>query len=108
MMRFEVGDDQSGKPSWWLYAANNQLVAWAGESFDSPYNARRAAASFKAAARTARYEVYQDLGRSFRWRAWRGSDKVAASGESFSSQWAAEVAANNVRDNASGAQLIAA
>jgi len=27
MMRFEVGNDRGGKPTWWLYAANNKLVA---------------------------------------------------------------------------------
>jgi len=27
MMRFEVGNDRGGKPVWWLYAANNKLVA---------------------------------------------------------------------------------
>lgn len=108
MMRFTVGNDESGKPTWWLHAANNKLVAWAGESFASLYNAQRAEASFKAGAKTASYEVYQDFGRAYRWRAWRGSDKVAASGESFSSQWAAQSAAENVRDNAGGGEGLAA
>ena len=108
MMQFVVGNDQGGNPTWWLYAANNKLVAWAGESFASTYNASRAAASFKAGAKTARYEVYLDAGNAYRWRAWRGSDKVAASGESFSSRWAAQAAADNVRDNAGGATGLAA
>ena len=108
MFRFVVANDRSGNPTWWLYAANNQLVAWAGETFASTYNAQRAAVAFKAGARTARYEVYLDGGGSYRWRAWRGSDKVAASGESFSSRWAAQAAADNVRDNAGGASGLAA
>lgn len=108
MMRFEVGNDRGGKPTWWLYAANNKLVAWAGESFSSTYNAQRAASAFKAGAKTARYEVYKDFGGDYRWRAWRGSDKVAASGESFSSEWAARAAAENVRDNAGTAAGAAA
>lgn len=108
MMQFTVGNDHSGKPTWWLYAANNKLVAWAGESFASLYNAQRAAASFRSGAKTARYEVYQDSGGSYRWRAWRSSDKVAASGESFSSRGAAQAAADNVRENAGGAAGLAA
>jgi uncharacterized protein YegP (UPF0339 family) len=100
MWRFDVGNNKAGDPSWWLYAGNNEMVAWAGESFASLYNAQRAAAAFKAGAKTARYDIYQDSGGSWRWRAWRSSDKVAASGESFSSKYAAEQAAQRVRDNA--------
>lgn len=55
------------------------MVAWAGENFSSTYNASRAASAFKSGAATARYEVYEDNGGSWRWRAWRSSDKVAAS-----------------------------
>ena len=47
-MYFKVSNTQSGEPSWWLYGDNNKLVAWAGETFASTYNAERAAASFKA------------------------------------------------------------
>lgn len=108
MWRYEVGPDRGGHPTWWLYAENNRLVAWAGESFASTYNAHRAAAAFKAGAKTARYEVYADLAGQYRWRAWRSSDKIAASGQAFSSQWAAQAAAENVRDNAGGARGLAA
>src|SRR4051794_2685245 len=108
MLRFVVSNDRSGRPSWWLYAANNHLVAWAGEAFASTYNAQRAAAAFKTGAKTARYEVYLDAGGSYRWRAWRGSNKVAASGESFSSRGAAQGAADNVRDNAGSGSGLAA
>ena len=102
-MRFSVGQNSAGKPSWWLYSGNGQTVAWAGETFASASNAARAAASFRAGASTARYEIYPDAAGKYRWRAWRGSDKVAASGESFASQNNAQRAADNVRDNAGGA-----
>lgn len=108
MWRFVVANNQAGNPTWWLYAGNNEMVAWAGETFASTYNASRAASAFKAGARTARYDVYQDTGDSWRWRAWRSSDNVAASGESFSSHHAAQEAANRVRDNAGGADSAAA
>lgn len=103
-MRFVVANDTGGHPSWWLYSANNQMVAWAGESFASLSNARRAAEAFKSGARTARYEIYPSGG-EWRWRAWRSSDKVASSGESFSSESNARRAADNVRDNAGSATL---
>jgi uncharacterized protein len=69
------------------------------------YNAHRAASSFKSHAYSAVYDVYLDAGGQYRWRAWRGSNKVAASGESFSSKSAAEAAADNVRLNAGSATL---
>lgn len=103
MWRFVVTNNTAGQPSWWLYAGNNEKVAWAGESFASLHNARRAAAAFRSGAKSARYDVYMDAGGSWRWRAWRGSDKVAASGEAFSSRAAADRAADRVRDNAGGA-----
>lgn len=102
-MRFSVGNNTSGQPSWWLYGGNGEMVAWAGETFASTSNAQRAAAAFKAGALTARFEIYQDAGGACRWRAWRSSDKVAASGESFASKANAERAAENVRVNAGGA-----
>lgn len=102
-MYFYVGNNTAGKPSWWLYANNGEMVAWAGETFASDENARRAARSFKSGALIARFEIYLDAGSKWRWRAWRGSDKVAASGESFSSRANAERAADNVRRNAGGA-----
>lgn len=102
-MRFLVTNNTGGKPSWWLYGANNELVAWAGESFHSLSNATRAATSFKAGASTAHYDVYADAAGKYRWRAWRGSDKVASSGEEFASKASAERAAETVRQNAGGA-----
>lgn len=99
-MYFSVGNNTAGDPSWWLYGENHKKVAWAGETFASTFNAKRAAEAFKAGAKTARYEVYKDSGGNWRWRALRSSDKVASSGESFSSEYAADRAAQNVRDNA--------
>jgi uncharacterized protein YegP (UPF0339 family) len=103
-MRFSVGNTKGGKPSWWLYSANNRMVAWAGETFASRANAIRAAASFKAGAAAARYDMYEDDAGSWRWRAWRSSDKVASSGEAFSSREAAQQAAERVRDQAGTAE----
>ena len=103
MWQFKIANDHGGRPTWWLYADNGKMVAWAGESFASSYNAKRAAESFRAGAATARYDIYADTGGHWRWRAWRGSDKVAASGESFYSRVSAESAADNVRRNAGSA-----
>lgn len=105
MWRYRVEYNQGGKPMWWLYSNNHETVAWAGEEFASLYNAKRAAEAVKAGALTARYDIYPDAAGKWRWRAWRGSDKVASSGESFLSRAAAQTAADNVRRNA-GSGLI--
>lgn len=102
-MYFRVGNNTAGDPSWWLYGGNNKKVAWAGETFASKSNATRAALAFKAGAKAARYEIYEDAAKKWRWRAWRSSDKVASSGESFYDKAAAQRAADNVRDQAGGA-----
>ena len=102
--RFTAGSSTTGNSySWWLYGANGELTAWAGESFASSYNASRAANAFKAGAASARYEVYADAAGTWRWRAWRSSDKVAASGEAFDSKYNAERAADAVKANAPSA-----
>lgn len=102
-MQFKVTTTTNGAPSWWLYSSNGQMVAWAGETFSSIANADRAARAFKAGALTARFEVWADAAGLYRWRAWRGSDKVASSGESFDSKWNADRAAENVRTGAGSA-----
>ena len=99
-MYFQVGNTRGGEPAWWLYADDNQMVAWAGETFASSLDARRACESFKAGAASARYEIYADTGSQWRWRVWRSSDKVASSGEVFAGEYEAERAATSVRDNA--------
>lgn len=102
-MKFVVTTTSIGSPTWKLVASNGEMVAWAGESFDSDSNALRAARAFKAGADEARYETYRDAGGFYRWRAWRGSDKVASSGEHFHSESNADRAAENVRAKAGSA-----
>lgn len=98
-LRFSINPTQNGQWSWWLYATNGEMVAWAGETFVSSSNAQRAATSFKIGSLIARYEVYLDTAGEWRWRAWRSSVKVAASGESFASHANAQRAATNVQMN---------
>lgn len=85
--RFSAGATRGTEHSWWLYAENNEQTAWAGETFPSRTNAVRAAEAFKAGAEAADFEVYEDNGGQWRWRAWRGGNKVASSGEAFASKY---------------------
>ncbi|QEO09345.1 DUF1508 domain-containing protein [Protaetiibacter larvae] len=99
-MQFEVKADKGGHYSWWLIASNGQTVAWAGESFASKSNANRAAEAFKVGATAAEYELYENKGGHWSWRAHRGGHIVAVPGESFASKSNAQRAADNVRDKA--------
>lgn len=102
-MRFEVKADKGDNYSWWLISSNGQTVAWAGESYASKSNANRAAEAFKVGAAEAKYELYEDKGGAWRWRAQRGGNVVAVPGEAFASKSNAQRSADNVRDNAAGA-----
>jgi len=102
-VRFDIHADKGGNYSWRLIARNGQQVCWAGESFASKSNAERAARAFRTGAANARFEVYEDAGGHWRWRAHRGGHKVAASGEAFASKSNAQRAADNVRDKAADA-----
>lgn len=46
------------------------------------------------------FEVYADAASNYRWRLWSGSNKVAASGESFASKSNAERAAEGFKTKA--------
>ena len=48
--KFEVYQDTAGKYRWRLKDGNGEKVASSGESFDSRYNAKRAAENVKATA----------------------------------------------------------
>lgn len=50
-----------------------------------------------------RFDVYDDTGGHYRWRLWSGSNKVAASGESFASKSNADRAARGFKTGAKGA-----
>lgn len=53
--QFEVYEDKGGKYRWRLKAANGQIVASSGESFDSKSNARQAAEAVKESAASAEW-----------------------------------------------------
>jgi uncharacterized protein YegP (UPF0339 family) len=100
-MRFEVYDDDAGKPRWRLKADNGQTVASGGESFSDTSATKTAAENFKSKAKSWDYEVYSDSGGKPRWRAKSANGQtVATSGEAFESESNARRAADNVRDNA--------
>lgn len=100
-MRFEVYADVGDKYRWRLLADNAQNVASSGESFASRSNAARAADGFKTNAASATFEVYEDAGSKWRWRAKSNNGQtIGSSGESFASKSNATTAADNVKEHA--------
>jgi uncharacterized protein YegP (UPF0339 family) len=84
-MRFEVYDDTGGHYRWRLWSGSNKVAA-SGESFDSKYNAERAATDFKSSAKTAAYAI-TGSGSSWYWNAKASNGKkIATGGESFLSE----------------------
>jgi len=98
-MRFKTGDVIADRPSWWLYGADNCLVAWAGDMFASLEEAEHAAEDFRYGASRARFELFRDRTSAWRWRAMIGERKIASSSETYLNELAARRAAKNVRDN---------
>lgn len=86
--------------TWWLYGHDDRLVARAGQVFASATDARAAAVEFRDNAAVARYEVYFDESRCWRWRAWRASRAVAVAGLPFERREQAEQAGERIRDAA--------
>ena len=86
-MSLIVGTHYLGQTSWWLNAENHRVVAWAGRTFDSTIEARRAADD----AAHGRW----------RWRAWHSRQQVAVSATGFTTKQNARRAAETVRAGAS-------
>jgi uncharacterized protein len=104
MWTLGVYEDAGGKNCWRLKADNGQIVASSGESFFNKRNAERAAEDFKANATSASYEVYEDAGGKWRWRARAANGQtIASSGGAFASKQNAQQAADNVKANAATA-----
>jgi hypothetical protein len=54
-----------------------------------------------------KFEIYADTGGGFRWRLVSSNGQtIASSGQSFASKANAVRAAENIRDNAAGAQVV--
>jgi uncharacterized protein YegP (UPF0339 family) len=104
-VKFDVYDDAGGGARWRLIASNGQNVASSGEAFASTSNAKRVAEAFKENAAKSNFEVYEDKGGSYPWRAKSSNGQIVASGgEAFSSKQSAERAAENVRTGAGKAE----
>jgi uncharacterized protein YegP (UPF0339 family) len=103
-VNFEVYDDKGGKPRWRLKAPNGQTTASSGEAFSSTANAKRAAENFKARAATATFDVHENTGGNYSWRATSSNGQtIATAGEAFSSKANAQRAADNVKAKAGAA-----
>lgn len=102
-MKFKTGDVASGRPSWWLYDADNQVIAWAGDMFASLIEAQVAVDDFRFGASRARFELYLDRTGQWRWRALADGQKVASSTMTYPSEIAARRAANLVKTTAAHA-----
>jgi uncharacterized protein YegP (UPF0339 family) len=101
MWRYTIEKDREGKPRWFLHAPNGKRIAVSGQAFDSTYDARQAADSFRSGASTWTYDVYAEDHGSFRWRATSNDGAtVADSSDSFSEHADAQRSADDVQANA--------
>jgi hypothetical protein len=66
-MSLIVDTHYQGQTSGWLNAENHRVVAWAGRTFGSPIEARRAADYFKTCSATAEFEIHDAAHGRWRW-----------------------------------------
>ena len=105
-MKLQVYPDSGGNYRWRLVAGNGRTIASSGESFDSKSNAKRAAQNFGDRASSAKYEIYADRGKKFRWRVLASNGQtIGSSGESFASRGSCGRSARNVKAKAKRATL---
>lgn len=106
-MIFLVALGQGGAPSWWLYSADGDVLAWAGRYFVSLAFAQQEASTFKSAASRAKYEIYPHSDGGWGWRALQPVDYYMAF-SSGSYTWAAHArrAARKIEKRASGATVL--
>jgi uncharacterized protein YegP (UPF0339 family) len=103
-VEFLVALSLSGSPSWWLYNADGEILAWAGQYFASLAFARKSALAFQSAASGASYEIYPHADGGWRWRALQYINYyVASSPESFGNAAEARRAARQVAKGAANA-----
>lgn len=103
-VKFLIAPGLSGGPSWWLYGADGEVLAWAGQYFASLAYAQQAALMFKSAASRATYEIYPDGDGRWKWRALEYLNySIACSPESFVKEAQARRAARNAAKSASSA-----
>lgn len=97
-MIFHVTFDQDGKPSWWLYGANDEPVAWAGKYYVSLAFAHKEASAFRSGATAAKYEIFSLPDGGWGWRAVQPVDyHMGSSVHGFTSSAEARRAARKVR-----------
>jgi uncharacterized protein YegP (UPF0339 family) len=99
-MSLIVGTHYLGQTSWWLNAENHRVVAWAGRTFHSAIEARRAADDFRRCSATAEFEIHDAAHGRWRWRAWHSRQQVAVSATGFTTKQNARRAAESVRAGA--------
>jgi len=98
MVTFRVALGQGGQPSWWLYGANDEPLAWAGRYYVSLAFAHDEAAAFRSAARRAEYQIYLHPAGGWGWRAVQPVEYyMAHSIGSFAKPAEARRAARNVK-----------
>jgi uncharacterized protein YegP (UPF0339 family) len=99
-MRLIVGTHYAGQVSWWFHGENRRVVAWAGRTFGSVRDAKRAAEDFKRSASITEFDIYEGTRASWRWRAWWAEQIVAVSANGFTTTQNARRAAEYVKANA--------
>jgi uncharacterized protein YegP (UPF0339 family) len=107
-LKFEIYRDAAKKYRWRLKAANGEILATAGQGYQSKESAKRGVASVKAGAGNGKlkFQVYQDKKKEYRWRLKAANgQEVAASSEGYKAKRDCDHAIDLIKKGAARARV---
>jgi uncharacterized protein YegP (UPF0339 family) len=105
-LKFEFYEDRAKEHRWRLKAANNKILATAGQGYAAKASAKTAVENLIKDINKYTFEVYEDRAKEFRWRLKASNGQiVAASSEGYNARAGCEHAIDLIKKNVAKAQV---
>lgn len=109
-LTFELYQDKKAEYRWRLEAGNNKVLATAGQGYKAKADAKNGIEAVKkagAADAKAKFDVYEDAKKEYRWKLKSGNGQVvASSSEGYKAKADAEKAVETVKAGAAKAEVV--
>jgi uncharacterized protein YegP (UPF0339 family) len=108
-LKFELYKDKAGEFRWRLKAGNGQIMATGGQGYKEKADARHGIELVQMAGKDdkAKFEVYEDEKKEFRWRLKAGNGQiVAVSSDGYKEKGGAEKALERIKAGAAKAEVV--
>jgi len=108
-LKFEIYQDAGKEFRWRLKAANNEILATAGEGYKAKADAQRGVELIQEGVTkdTVKFEFYEDKAKEHRWRAKAANGQIiGVSSEGYKAKADAENAVNLIKKGAAKAEVV--